>query len=233
MRNIFIKTSSMFILLFLLNVFCSSDQSSFKFPVQIVDEMEGSHVWAFDIGKTASCVPLKHCATLSWLMNYKNVQNDVIQIKLSNIIEVLQKKRCEIEEYFLKPNITLDTKIECPSLIEEDADNEEYDECNAEPILNERDGYVETEEDCSIEVTHESIKDPLKSLLTSRFSGTLKKFCQLRKLKKRKVLHITARGNCCWKLYSQEDYKGQEKYIEPGDSTYSIHQPRSIKGVRC
>ena len=101
----------MFILLFVLSVSCSSDQSSFKFPVQIVDEMEGSHVWAFDVGTNASCIPLKQCATLSWLMNYKNVQNDVIQINLSDIIKVLQKKRCEIEEYFLKPNITLDTNV--------------------------------------------------------------------------------------------------------------------------
>ena len=57
-------------------VFYSSPSYQFKFPVQIVSETKDSHSWAFDIGDDFSCVALKDCATYSWLLNYRNVQNE-------------------------------------------------------------------------------------------------------------------------------------------------------------
>ena len=227
------------LLLILFTIFCSSNELPFKFPVQIVNDTKNTHTWAFDIGDNFSCEPLKDCASYSWLMNYKNVQNDVIQISLHDIVAFLEKKRCAIEDHKSNKKVTLETRVACPNVIEVIYDyvynnNDGETEPHILVTPDERDGFDDYEEGCSIEISHGEPNNLLESLLTNRIDDDSKKYWKnLHTLENRQILHLTAHGNCCWKLYSKPSYSGEETLIEQGASTYPIFQPKSIRSISC
>ena len=86
---------------------------------------------------------------------------------------------------------------------------------------------------CKLELTHGPFEDILASLRTTQFGGQRKEYRRLKKLEIRKVLHIEAHGNCCWEIYQQPYFKGNIHHVEPGNSVYPVHQPRSVKRVCC
>ena len=225
-------------LLIFLTMFCSSNE--FKFPVQIVSDTKNSHTWAFDIGGNFTCEPLKDCATYSWLMNYKNVQNEVIQISLHDIVEFLEKRRCAIDDHKSNQKVTLETRVACPNVIDViyDYAYNDKDDDREQQVLevspDERDGFDDYEEGCSIEISHGVPNKLLESLLTYQiYDESITFRTNLHTLKSRQILHLTAHGNCCWKLYSKPGYSGEETFIEQGASTYPFFQPKSIKNVSC
>ena len=89
--------------------------------------------------------------------------------------------------------------------------------------------------ECSLEMTHGDKRTPLSSLETESFSGHGRVYQRLRKLEKerRTVFVMTAHGNCCWKVFEQPHLKGETHRIEPGESVYPRHQPRSIQKICC
>ena len=232
------KTRMMIILFSLLY---SSHQTPFKFPVQITNNQTGSYTWGFETKKNVSCVALKQCPTFSWLMNFKNIQNDIIQIDPGKVIDFLKRKRCSIGELYLDKKISLETKVACPSTIDvsigdfdgtmahidEDKENvKDYVDCP----LNVR---LEPENvECSLEVSLGPEQDPLSDLHTMRLFGA-DTSCILPSLSKGKALHLTAHGSCCWKLYSAANLEGEYQKIEPGDSLYPQFQPKSAKIFCC
>ena len=201
----------------------SSPSFQFKFPVQIVSETKDSHSWAFDIGDDFSCVALKDCATFSWLLNYNNVQNEFIQIKLLDIVEFLKKKRCAIKDHKSNKKVTLKTRIACPNLIED-----------SYTIADDRDGFGDYDEECTIDISHGESGSLLESLRTTRiFEHVSKTRRNLTSFEGSHILHLTSHGGCCWKLYSTSNKEGIETTIEQGASTYPIFQPKSIKSSSC
>ena len=233
------KTRMMIIL---FNLLYSSHQTPFKFPVQITNNQTGSYTWGFETKKNVSCVALKQCPTFSWLMNFKNIQNDIIQIDPGKIIDFLKRKRCSIGELYLNKTISLETKVACPSTMDvltDDSDgimaHIDGDEENVKDYvdcpLNVR---LEPENvECSLEVSLGPEQDPLSDLHTIRLSGADTTFCILPSLSKNKILHLTAQGSCCWKLYSAANLEGEYQKVEPGDSLYPQFQPKSAKIICC
>ena len=229
-------------IIILFSLLYSSHQTPFKFPVQITNNQTGSYTWGFQTKKNDSCVALKQCPTFSWLMNFKNIQNDIIQIDPGEVINFLKRKRCSIGELYLNKTISLETKVACPSttdVISDDSDgimahideDKENVKDDADCPLNVR---LEPENvECSLEVSLGPEQDPLSDLHTIRLSGADTTFCILPSISKNKVLHLTAQGSCCWKLYSEANLEGEYQKVEPGDSLHPKFQPESAKIICC
>ena len=229
-------------MIILFSLLYSSHQTPFKFPVQITNNQTGSYTWGFETKKNVSCVALKQCPTFSWLMNFKNIQNDIIQIDPGKVIDFLKRKRCSIGELYLDEKISLETKIACPSTIDgliEDSDgimahideNEENMKDYVDCPLNVR---LEPENvECSLEVSQGPVPDLLSDLHTIRLSGADTTFRILPRLSKNKALHLTVQGSCCWKLYSAANLEGEYQKVEPGDSLHPQFQPKSAKIICC
>ena len=45
-----------------------------------------------DTGDHASCVPLKECTTFTWMLEYENIQNEVVQIEPIEVAKLIEKK---------------------------------------------------------------------------------------------------------------------------------------------
>ena len=243
-----IDKSKIHIIFHLISFICLTHQSPFEFPVQIVNKTNGSFEWGFKVKNNESCVSLRECPTFSWMLNYKHIQNEVIQIDPKNIIDRLTEKRCIVGDHLSNNGITLDSKIACPSIIEERNNHRQNDGQIKEEKLDEFDCITNTggdigsilktrlaieKIDCKLEITHGPISEPLSGLKTIRFSGNAKIFKQIPTLETRLALHVTAHGNCCWKIYSNMGFKGNIQDIKPGDSVHPNHQPRSIKRLCC
>ena len=107
------------ILLLLVKAFCLSNQSPIiKFPVQVFDERGERHL-VLDTGDHASCVPLKECTTFTWMLEYENIQNEVVQIEPIEVAKLIRSKRCALDEIDSDSLVTMDTLITCPHKIEE------------------------------------------------------------------------------------------------------------------
>ena len=245
--------------LLLLSIFSSTHQSPFKFPNQVQNE-KGDYVWAADTGEDAICLPLKQCPTYSWMLLDSGLnQNKVINFNPLDVKKLLRKKRCVLEETYSEAEVTLDTMVTCHKLDEVSYEDYEYDydddtdvetgirsdeyseyedECNSF-VGSGRGGGLTTKLatqafECSLEITHGSLsKDTLETLETKRFGGGRKTYKRLRKLEKRQVFHMMAHGNCCWEIYQQSSFRGQNTKFKPGKSMYPEYPPRSIKKVCC
>ena len=237
-------------LLLLAISFYSSHQSAFKFPIGI--ENERGDTWVLDAGTGASCVELKDCSTFSWLMNRKYVQNEVIRLHPKRITKFLRSKRCSIDELYSNRAITLRTRVMCPHRHAHDLDSNysDYDyangkkgdanDCHEQNVGKTLgDGLsvkLATDEiECSLEMTHGKNRTPLRSLETESFIGHGRVYRRLRNLEKQSgtVFVMTAHGDCCWNVFEQPHLKGETHRIEPGDSVYPRHQPRSIQKICC
>ena len=222
--------------IFLLICFCSMQADTFKFPVQITNGSNKSHTWAFDLGEKFSCEALKDCATYSWLLNYRNVQNKIIQINLKKIMKFLDNKRCTIDDHQSNKHVTLESRIACPNVIDntfEDSNGNNWSEIRNH-TSEERDGFDDYEDDCFIDISHGESGNFLESLRTNRiFDESMDFRSNLAKLQYRHILHITSHGSCCWKLFSKPNFSGKMAQIEQGASTYLVFQPKSIKSTSC
>ena len=244
------------VLLLLISSFYSTFEVPFHFPEQVKGD-NGDLIWVVDTGKDASCVHLKDCPTYSWLMDYKNIQNEIIQIEPLQIKNILKGKKCAMDELTTADvtELTLNTRISCPHNVEAYDDYDEYvegeevnvgvrDDDYEEECPGERNGGIinggglrtksaTDERQCSLAITHGDWRNPLSSLQTKHFSGEINDYQKLRKLRKRRVLHIKAHGNCCWDIFTKFRFKGMSYYVQPGYSGPPTHQPRSIKRVCC
>ena len=225
--------------------------SSFKFPVERVNE-KGENEWVLDTGRDTSCVPLKKCPTFAWMLDYENIQNEVIQIEPRKVFKLLRGKRCSMKKDDSSMELTLDTLVACPNVVDLEEDYDEYGANDGDVILDTRGGYedcnqpypnrlgggLETKRmsqdfDCSLDLTHGDVDNLLSTLKTQRFSGQQKYYRRLKRLEIRHILHIEAHGFCCWEIFQKSNLRGDIHYVEPGNSVYPVHQPRSIKRVCC
>ena len=222
--------------MFLPICLCSMQADTFKFPVQITNNVNKSPTWAFDLGEKFSCEPLKDCATYSWLLNYQNVQNKLIQINLKQIMRFLENKRCIIDDHESNKQVTLESRISCPNVIDttiEDSYDQDWDEMRNH-TFEERDGFDDYEDDCFIDISHGERGHFLESLRTNRiFEDPMNLRRNSATLKYRHILHITSHGSCCWKLFSKPNFAGKMTQIEQGTSTYPVFQPKSIRSTSC
>ena len=51
-------------------------------------------------------------------------------------------------------------------------------------------------------------------------------------LKKNIVIQMVANGDCCWDIYDQRKFRGENQYLPHGEHIPDI-QPKSIKRVNC
>ena len=100
--------------------------SPFKFPVERVNE-KGENEWVLDTGHETSCVPLKKCPTFAWMLDYENIQNEVIQIEPRKVFKLLRSKRCSMEKDPSSVEFTVDTLVACPNVVDLEEDYDEYD----------------------------------------------------------------------------------------------------------
>ena len=240
------------LLLLFVKGFCLSNQSPIiRFPVQVVNQ-KGEPELVENTGDHASCVPLEECKTFTWMLEYENIQNEVVQIEPIEVAKLIRSKRCALHEIGSDTLVTMDTRVTCPHTAEEGDDYDDYyneinirdddiydyeEDCNM-AIRSEMGGGLETKRatadiDCTLEFTHGPFEDILSSLETTHFSGERKKYRRLRKLDTRKVLHVEAHGHCCWEIFKEPYFKGDIHHVEPGNSVYPVHQPRSVQRVCC
>jgi len=65
----------------------------------------------------------------------------------------------------------------------------------------------------------------------TRMTG--KSYQNLKILQKRILIKIETEGNCCWKLYSEVNFRGREQEAEPGYSNTPDLHPKSVQRVSC
>ena len=122
-----ISNSGQLVLLLLASSFCLSLQSPFKFPVSVKNG-HGEIEWALNPGENYECMSLKDCATYTWMLDYENIQNEVIQITPKEVADLLKSKRCAIKEKKSIGGISMKTLVACPKKEEDDYNYyDEYD----------------------------------------------------------------------------------------------------------
>lgn len=237
------------ILLLLVNIFCLTDQSPIiRFPVEIKNK-KGESKWLVNVGDDGSCIPLKECSTFTWMLEYENIQNEVVQIRPIEVATLIRSKKCALDEVGSDTMVTIDTRVTCPHKVEENDDYGDYynyvairddydeDECYGDNGMDIEAGLgtkmAREMPQCELEFIHGPFEDILASLQTTQFGGQRKEYQTLKNLELRKVLHIEAHGNCCWEIYQRPHFKGDIHHVEPGNSVYPVHQPRSVKRVCC
>ena len=234
-----------------LNIFSLSYSLPFKFAKPVVN-LKGDSVLTLDTGNNATCLPLEECPTYSWMLNNKNVENDIINIKSFSVNKFLRQKRCAIADASSNKEVTMDTLIACPNTDDDAFDYEEYDDYeNVDEDTQIRGDYeedcvggdngiggglttkkVSQELECTLEITHQSLVDATE-LKTKRLSGTKNEYRRLIRLRTRKILHMKAHGNCCWECYDKEHLKGEITNVDPANDVVPDVQPKSIKRICC
>ena len=204
--------------------------NSFEFPETHV--VDGQQILTPKLNEKFSCVALKNCKYLSWLLQETT---NFSRIPQEQLIERLKEKRCELNDIGSDDEITLETKVECPKINDisvgsndqvEDSTEDDYE---VRSIINLKSLSVVH---CSLQIQH-AAPDTLKDWKIKALSGERKKYHNLKRLAKRKVLRITADGSCCWKVYTAIRFGGESTLVRPDDQIFPENSIKSTKQVEC
>ena len=241
MINSFVKS----VFTFLLLSFLSSHISlAFLFPDTIESET-GEEILISKLYKNQTCIPLKNCRTLSWLKRKLPSTKYISQLlSLQNVSNILRSKRCVISKVDLEEEVTMETRVVCQK-IHEKIIHEYKKDCGAK-CANEDDLVVRRYHvgslfelvrkkriECSIELQHGELNNPLNDLQIKILSGRRKKYFRMRRLKNRRVLRVACHGSCCWRVYQKSGFKGDSTFIDPDNEVFPEHMVYSTQMVDC
>lgn len=221
--------------LFLIWFFFIKSLASFKFPETIISET-GVEIFVPELDENQSCIPLKDCPPLSWLA--REISSEKLSQMLSS--QDIKSKRCVISEVDTEEEVTMETRVVCPKIHDKSVAKNEKD-CGDDCEWTEDDYEIRTvfelerntAIECSIQLQHGEVDDPLNDLQIKSLSGKRKKYRHLKRLAERRVIRVTADGFCCWRVYQRKGFKGESTYIEPNDETFPDHLVMSTELVEC
>jgi len=236
MINSFVKS----VFTFLLLSFLSSHISlAFLFPDTIESET-GEEILISKLDGDKTCIPLKNCRSLSWFKRKLPSTGYISQLlSLQNISNLLKSKRCVISEADSEGEATMETRVVCPKIHEKRIDENKKDcgaDCAHEDELVVRTVFKlerSSSIDCSIELHHGELDNPLKDLQIKSLSGKRKKYGRMRRLKNRRVLRVAAHGSCCWRVYQKRGFQGDSTFVEPDNEAFPEHLVYSTQKVEC
>ena len=206
------------------------------------------------------CVPFRQCSAFMWILaNTRKIRN----INAAKLFQIAEKKMCDVDELVLNSNLTLDSRIACPEVSDEsdepvyDLDEinnledqnyvnyvEDYeylteDENEGELLIERRIHDLLREEQkpdsCigSLEFYHGPSNSPLNDIQILRLSQKWKEIGNVKKLKQIRVLRLKAEGNCCWKIYQNQNFSGRYEHIHAGYDKYPRIKFQSLKKFDC
>ena len=225
--------------LFLIWFFFIQSLASFKFPETIISET-GVEIFVPELDENQSCIPLKDCPPLSWLAREISSEKLSQMLSSQDISRTLKSKRCVISEVDTEEEVTMETRVVCPKIHDKSVAKNEKD-CGDDCEWTEDDYEIRTvfelerntAIECSIQLQHGELDDPLNDLQIKSLSGKRKKYRHLKRLANRRVLRVSADGFCCWRVYQRKGFKGESTYIEPNDETFPDHLVMSTELVEC
>ena len=238
----------------------------FHFPKININE-KGHVTEQFQLEPHLSCVPLRNCTTYMWIL--RNTRK-MSKVDSGQLFEVLEDKKCDVEDARSGAPLTMNTMIACPILTDDEPENEikpdhlirsdyEYDSENYiedyeyltgnendSELLNLRheslsvrsgifENFYEHSASCvgSLEFSHGSWRNPLKTIEIFRLSSTWKQVRNIQRLRNRQVLRLKSNGNCCWRTYRRKRFGGRYENIYPGYDEPPRFNPKSLKKVNC
>jgi len=226
----------------LLCCFClktSSPSPTFLFPDTIESET-GGEIFISKLNDDQTCIPLGTCSQLAWLAREIPAERYISQIlSPKNISRTLKSKRCVINEADSEQEVTMQTRVVCPKIHDISVDTDKNDcgvDCNDEEDYEVRTVFElerRTSIECSIQLQHGELDDPLNDLQIKFLSGKRKKYHNLKRLAERRVLRVTADGFCCWRVYQKVGFRGDSSFVEPDDEIFPDHLVKSTRQVEC
>ena len=150
--------------------------------------------------------------------------------------DALKAKRCVIPEINSEKELTLKTRVACPTINDFSVDTFDEDEDDYEiRTVFDFDAVSSTRVnlECSLHIEHGHITDPLSDMEIKSLTGKRKKYPNLKRLSKRRILRITADGLCCWRLYTEIHFSGDSTFIEPDDEIFPETLIKSTQQVEC
>jgi len=218
---------------------CFQISLSFEFPDTIESET-GKEIFISKLDDDQACVPLKDCPTLSWLKRELPSEKYIAQLlSPRSISKTLKSKRCVIRDADSEDDVTMETRVVCPKIHDKSVNKMEKDcdeDCDDEDDYEVRTVFElerRTSLDCSIELQHGELDDPLKDLQIKSLSSKRKKYGHLKRLRNRRVLRVSAHGFCCWRVYQKTRFRGESTFIEPDDEAFPEHLIKSTQAVEC
>lgn len=217
----------------------SSPSPTFLFPDTIESET-GGEIFISKLNDDQTCIPLQTCPELSWLAREIPPEKYISQVlSPKNISRTLKSKRCVISEVESEEEVTMQTRVVCPKIHDISVDTNKKDcgeDCNDEEDYEVRTVFElerRTSIECSIQLQHGELSDPLNDLQIKSLSGKRKKYHNLKRLAKRRVLRVTAHGFCCWRVYQKVGFRGESSFIEPDDEIFPDHVVMSTQQIEC
>lgn len=208
-------------------VHLATSSPTFFFPETINED--GIAVQTVKLNEDLSCVPLEECPALVWLINNITSIKGISEKRAS---DALKAKRCVIDEINSEQELTLKTRVACTTIHDFSVDTFEEVEDDYEI----RTVFEFTERlnlECSLHIEHGDIIDPLSDMEIKSLTGKRKKYPNLKRLSKRRILRITADGICCWRVYTQIHFGGDSTFIEPDDEIFPELLIKSTQQVEC
>ena len=236
MINSFVKS---ILTIALVSFSCSNISLAFLFPDTIESET-GEEILISKLDEDKTCIPLKNCRSLSWFKRKLPSTGYISQLlSPQNMSNILKSKRCVISEADSEEEATMETRVVCPKIHEKSIDENKKD-CGAD-CANEDDLVLRTvfvlerrsSIECSIELHHGELDNPLKDLQIKSLSGKRKRYGRMRRLKDRRVLRVAAHGSCCWRVYQKYGFQGDSTFIEPDNEAFPEHLVYSTQIVDC
>ena len=213
---------------------------TFIFPKLIDDH--GNPVQTVQLNEDLTCIPLEECSALVWLINNVTSIKGVSEKMAS---DALKAKRCVIDEINSEQELTLKTRVACPTIHDFSVDtlDEDEDDYNSTLTIHEDDYEIRSafefhfkkrvNLECSLHIEHGHIIDPLSDMEIKSLTGKRKKYPNLKRLSKRRILRITADGLCCWQIYTHIHFGGDSTFIEPDDEIFPELLIKSTQQVEC
>lgn len=244
--------------LLILSIYASITKQ-FQFFVEKEDKY-GEIRRELQIDPHLRCVPFRECSAFMWILaNTRKIKD----INAAQLFRTAENKMCDVDELVLNSNLTLDSRIACPEVSDESDEPEydlnenldigdqnyvnyiedyEYlteDEKDGELLIQRRIHDLLREQQklgsCigSLEFYHGPRNSPLNDIQILRLSQKWKEIGNVKKLKQRRVLRLKAQGNCCWKIYQNQDFVGRYEHIHAGYDKYPKIQLKSLKKIDC
>lgn len=208
--------------------------NAFHFPETHV--VDGEEILTASLAKDLECIRLEDCDTLSWLLrDTKGSQ----RISTDEINNVLREKRCELTDIGSDNIITLDTKVACPKVKDtslgvrlDDGNEEDYD-LTFDDLRSVTDNLARGKQSlCSLKIQHAPLGS-LTEIDIRALSGDRKEYRHLKRLAERQILRITADGNCCWTVYPEKGFAGEQMYVSPDNEVFPELSIKSTRQVDC